>query len=249
MAVGNCDRVILYLKVVQVLFSEDSAIEEERRYRSDVEILLEILEHIVSASDKGIKKTHLMYKTNLNSKMLAKYLDMLIKAECIEEIRIGKLKVIRLRPAGKRVYASLKVLAGILFPKKEPPEVEFVKKELERLGTLGWNVKLDRIVIGKSGVDHEPDVILSKDAERYLVYLSYGKGDIESRVLLLDAITAVLDTGSKGIVISDREGDLARAVPEELKGRFHVIAVKPLESLLDRVVAALGEKTGREKST
>lgn len=229
--------------------SEDVAVEEERRrYRSDIEILLEILEHIVSAGDRGIKKTHLMYKTNLNSKMLAKYLDMLIKAECIEEVHFGKLKVIRLRPAGKRAYTSLKVLASVLFPKKEPPEVEFVKEELEKLGPLGWNVKFNRDVIGKSGMEHKPDVIVSKDAERYLVYLAYGKGEVENRILLLDAIIAVLDTGSKGIVISDREEDLARAVPEELKGRFHVIAGKPLESLLDRILVALGEKTRRRRS-
>lgn len=219
--------------------SEDViVIEEERKYRSDTEILYEILHVIMSAGDRGIKKTHLMYKTNLNSKMLARYLDMLLKADLIEEIRHGKHKIVRPAPLGKLAYVNLRILKKILFEAEEPRELNHIRQELRKLGKQRWNIHFGRIVLGKSGLEYKPTAVATRERDRFLIDVYLGLHGLESRALLLHFIMSLVDTDSKGIVVTD-DKDLERAVPQRLRDIVWIVPVRPLDTLLERVLEVM----------
>ena len=222
-------------------------VEEGRRYRSDTEIFYEILKTIIDAGEFGIKKTHLMYKTNLNSKMLARYLKILEDAKIVEEEKFGKQKIVKLSPLGKTAYAALRMLVSILKPARPPQEVEFIKEELRRLCKRGWTVRYDTVVSGRTGADYLPDAVIFKDLDQYLVGIFVGSSSMESQILLVNFIVSVIDTRSKGIVITDDE-KLVKAVPEKLRDDIKVVPARPLETLAERVAEAIeGEK--KEEAT
>ena len=60
--------------------------------RSKLEIYVDILKVL---GQKGpLKLTHIMYKANVNCKILKEYLDFLIKQGLVEENTIGKARVV-----------------------------------------------------------------------------------------------------------------------------------------------------------
>ena len=213
-------------------------IEEERKYRSDTEILYEILHVILATGDRGIKKTHLMYKTNLNSKMLARYLDMMLKAGLIEEIKLGKHRIVRVAPLGKLAYANLRILKKILFEAEEPKEMNFIKTELRKLGKQRWNIHFGRIVLGKSGLEYMPTAVATRDRDRFLIDVYLGLQGLESRALLLHFLMSLIDTDSKGIVITE-EKDLERAIPPRLRDIVWIVPARPLQDLYERVLEVM----------
>lgn len=217
-------------------------IEEERKYRSDTEILYEILHTIMSSGDRGIKKTHLMYKTNLNSKMLARYLDMLLRANLIEEVQFGKHKIVRLTPLGKHAYVNLRVLKKLLFDTEEPREMSYVKSELTKLGKYRWNIHFGRIILGRSGLEYLPTATMVKDTGgRYMIDVYLGVRGLEARALLMHFLMGVADSGYKGLVLAE-EPELEKAVPSRLKDMVIVLPLRPLDTLLERVLKAIGEE-------
>jgi len=221
--------------------AEEAQLEAEarRKYRLDVEILYDILSSVVESGEFGIKKTHLTYKTNLNSRMLAKYLDLLEKADCVEEVKFGKLRLVRLKPRGMRVYSALRVLYNTLFSEREPPEAVFAKKEVEsKLAKKGFYVKTGHFVIGASGLEHQPDLIAYREATRYMIYLAVGRSELENRIIYLDALTAAADVGSRCIFVTEVES-LARSVPERLRDRLFVVAARPLDDLAERIAKVM----------
>ncbi len=214
--------------------------EESRKYRSDTEILYEILKVIVSSGEGGIKKTHLMYRTNLNSKMLQRYLDMLQNANIIEENQYGKQKIVRLSPLGKTAYASLKTLIQILFPREEPEEIDYIKAELKKLTKDGWDVSFDKIVTGKTGADYLPQALIVKKGKRYLVKFIIGSNSMDAGISLMNFLLEVLDTRSKGIVITDKP-EIEDIILDKLRDDVKIVASRPIENLLERVKKALEE--------
>jgi predicted transcriptional regulator len=60
--------------------------------RSKLEMYVDILE--VLASKGPLKMTHIMYKANVNCKILKGYLDFLIDQGLIEEHVVGRSKVV-----------------------------------------------------------------------------------------------------------------------------------------------------------
>ena len=60
------------------------------RYRSRIQIIAEILE-VVRA---GARKTHIMYKANVNCSVLKEYLDFLMQQNLIEERTVGKKRIV-----------------------------------------------------------------------------------------------------------------------------------------------------------
>ena len=60
--------------------------------RSKLEIYVDILE--VLSQRKPLKVTHIMYKANVNCRVLKTYLDFLTKQKLIEERMVGNGKVV-----------------------------------------------------------------------------------------------------------------------------------------------------------
>jgi predicted transcriptional regulator len=60
--------------------------------RSKLEIFVDILE--VLSQRTPLKMTHIMYKANVNCRVLKEYLDFLIKQRLIEERVVGNGKVV-----------------------------------------------------------------------------------------------------------------------------------------------------------
>jgi len=60
--------------------------------RSKLEIYVDILE--VLSQRTPLKMTHIMYKANVNCRVLKEYLDFLIKQRLIEERVVGNGKVV-----------------------------------------------------------------------------------------------------------------------------------------------------------
>jgi predicted transcriptional regulator len=212
--------------------------EELRKYRSDTEILYGLLKVIVSAGARGIKKTHLMYRTNLNSKMLQRYMDILTEANVVVEEKRGKQKIVRLSPKGSIVYSSLEQLMTALFPQEEDEFTKFAKNEFKRFLKEGWDVSTETIVPGKSGLEYKPDVLLVKNGKRVLVKFILGQGDLGAVSQLVIFYSEVLDTGSTGLVVTDKP-EIRNVIPEKLSEDVIVIDTRPLDTLYERVKEAL----------
>lgn len=215
-----------------------SVIEEERKYRSDTEILFEIMSVIANSGELGIKKTHLMYKTNLNSKMLQKYLDVLLKNNVITEISKGKQKIIRFTGKGKAAYSSLRTLISLVKGGQYQQEIKTLNEKLMALISDGFEVKSETLVIGKTGSEYMPHAIIMKQGERYLVHYNFEKATLNMSVEVLQLVLMVVDTDSKGILIAT-DTSVQNMIPEKLKNDIKVVAMGPVDNLAKRVKDAI----------
>jgi predicted transcriptional regulator len=208
-----------------------------RKYRSDVEIFYEIVRAVVAAGERGIKKTHLMYRTNLNSKMLAKYLDVLIKAKALEELEYRKEKIIRLGPNGMLAYVSLENINRVFYGAMRTDEESFVIEQLNKLKNEGWTVEWDFTVIGRLEVPILVDGFLSKGEKKYLLQMAVNRTEVETKIALLNLYLSLADTSVKGIFITDLVDTFKDVISPAFQDRLIVISAKPLEGILERVKA------------
>jgi predicted transcriptional regulator len=87
---------------------------------------LEIIEFILSMCENGARKTHVMYRCNLNSKQINEYLNFLIECRMLEKIQErldSKRCIYRTSELGKDFIIKYKQLAE-LFNKTPPPSLE-----------------------------------------------------------------------------------------------------------------------------
>ena len=84
---------------------------------------LEIIEFILSLCENGARKTHVMYRCNLNSKQINEYLNFLLECEMLEKIQEhpnSKRYIYKTRELGKKFISSYKQLAELF--SKPPPQ-------------------------------------------------------------------------------------------------------------------------------
>ncbi|WP_272985623.1 winged helix-turn-helix domain-containing protein [Fervidicoccus fontis] len=208
--------------------------EEERKYRSDTEILYEIMNVISSGGDFGIKKTHLMYKTNLNSKMLQKYLDILQRNGLIIEENKGKQKIIKMTPKGKSAYFSLKMFSSYLNIVQTPQEIVEIYERLRGLKGENVNINYNSMLLGKSGIEYAALVVITKEKDRYVVGHVLSKNKLDMVVDLMQYIIMMLDTNSKIILIVSDES-ISKIIPEKLENDIKIIPLEPKENLIERI--------------
>jgi len=79
---------------------------------------------------------------------------------------------------------------------------------------------------------------MTKEDKRYLIGIFMGSTSMEARILLLNFMVSVLDTRSRGIVITDNE-EIMNVVPEKIKEDVIVIPSRPLDTLIDRILDAI----------
>jgi predicted transcriptional regulator len=91
--------------------------------RSKLEMYIDILQAL---SRRGpLKLTHVMYKANVNCKVLKMYLDFLLKQNLIEERIVGKSRIVfAITPRGITVLKYFRELRQVL------PIVEEARKSL-----------------------------------------------------------------------------------------------------------------------
>ena len=87
--------------------------EDGNMRRSKLEMYVDILQVL---SRRGpLKLTHVMYKANVNCKVLKEYLDFLIKQNLIEERIVGKSRtVFAITPRGITVLKYFRELKQVL---------------------------------------------------------------------------------------------------------------------------------------
>jgi predicted transcriptional regulator len=86
---------------------------------------LEIIEFILLMCENGARKTHVMYRCNLNSKQINQYLEFLLDSgmlEMIQERPSSKRYIYKTTDLGKKFIANYKQLAS-LFTKAPPPSL------------------------------------------------------------------------------------------------------------------------------
>ena len=91
-------------------------------YRSQIEVLLDILKAVAEGRQKP---THIMYRANLTWKQLKKHLDFLVKQDLLKETFDNGTSSFSLTPKGKDVLGFFKKLESKLYYKSKiiPTEV------------------------------------------------------------------------------------------------------------------------------
>jgi predicted transcriptional regulator len=85
---------------------------------------LEIIQFILLICENGARKTHVMYRCNLNSKQINEYLNFLIECGMLEKIQErpnSKRYIYKTTELGLRFIRSYKQLAGLF--SKPPPKL------------------------------------------------------------------------------------------------------------------------------
>ncbi|MGC8563453.1 MAG: winged helix-turn-helix domain-containing protein [Fervidicoccaceae archaeon] len=211
---------------------------DERKYRTDTEIIYEMMSVIVSGGEQGIKKTHLMYKTNLNSKMLQKYLDILEKGGLITEITLGKQKLVKLTSAGVMAFSALQTLSTLLnIPAGIGSATNQKSKYLDELSKTGFPVSTGKTILGRTGMQYQPDAIIEIKGESYPVKMIVGKKEFEGNIEFLNFILMLVDGEKKGILITDN-ANLEKSIPKKLADDIKFIHVISPEKVAEKVKAA-----------
>jgi predicted transcriptional regulator len=84
---------------------------------------LEIIQFILLMCENGARKTHVMYKCNLNSKQINEYLNFLLECGMLERVHErpnSKRYIYKTRELGVKFITSYKQLAELFT--KPPPE-------------------------------------------------------------------------------------------------------------------------------
>jgi predicted transcriptional regulator len=86
---------------------------------------LEIIEFILSMCDGGARKTHVMYRCNLNSKQISEYLNFLLDCGMLERVQEranSKRYIFKTSELGNKFVGRYKQMAE-LFSKPPPPSI------------------------------------------------------------------------------------------------------------------------------
>ncbi len=75
---------------------------------------LEIAASILGVCLNGSLRTHVMFRSNLNSKQLKFYLESLTRKNLIEEVTVGPGVIYRTTEGGRRFYETYNALAEML---------------------------------------------------------------------------------------------------------------------------------------
>lgn len=194
-----------------------------RSYRSELDILRNILEFLDSHGNSGVKKTRIIQYANLNSSSFQKYMDMLMSMGlCIVK---GRDYVIT--PRGRLMLRILELYSILLSPLTGYSQLVGLIKESS--GTLGINASVPRRGFA--------DLLLYKDDKELGIVLLSRPCSAEC----LDIISSLLIAVKRGvysilyIIISDK----TNAYPVIRRGRNWLLVTLPHNPSLSMVTEIL----------
>ena len=219
----------------------------ERKYRSEIDIICDILSVFKKTLGKGIGKTRIMYSANLNTRMLSIYLDKLVKQGLLIEKEINGKKVYNITSKGMLALLFISKLNVLLRTSNTEDYNEDLKKKITSLLREETNNSIiiqDYVIPGESGILHQFDVLFkTNNGEKIAVYISTSEDDVTQPLeylwFLLGLIDAKIDIGIyvktsgyigieqkeysltkvyKLTIPRDSEADLARLLPQIIKG-------------------------------
>lgn len=205
---------------------------DQSQHRSKIDIIESILNFLY---EKGsVKKTHLLYATNLNTRSLEKYLNHLVEINAVKtkKDRKGRLKYI-LTPYGRHLLRLIIKLHYIL---DHVGSSEILKREinkkicLEREDETCPSILINDIQ-GRSGLIYNVTVA-NNEKERYIL-IYFNDPHINDNDLV-DEISRILlyliDTNEKIIIVLKNLGSYRR----ELVKRIILKIMKYMENTKKR---------------
>lgn len=198
-----------------------------RCYRSELVIIRDILRGIYDSSREGVRKTHLMYIANLNSKQLEKYLNKLLECNSLSKLPDGRLCITKKGVVILTLMSKLLDMLGSIETRSSTNLKEHTFKLLER---LGFKIVSPVYKWGSSGIRHYFDgVVKFEDKEVLIGFSSENSEDLLINFAVF--LVSVIDCGGRGILVTSKKNNVNIDV-EELNSKVSIVEID-LESPSD----------------
>ncbi|GEM_PF-1728067 len=198
-------------------------------HRSRIDIIESILNFLY---EKGsVKKTHLLYATNLNTRSLEKYLNHLVSINAIKPTRDtkGKLKYI-LTPYGRHL---LRLIIKLHRSLENPEPLTYFEEELkkklgDKQGDQRDNVSTIMIndIQGISGLIYNVTIIIEHSEKYILIPIHNYSEDNELVEEISRIILYLIDTDKKVVValksLDAYKKNVVKNILTSLMERIHV---------------------------
>ena len=194
----------------------------KRCYRSELEILRDMLDVIYRSTTRdGVRKTHLLYYANLNTRQLEKYLERMRECDLILVDDSGRLHITR---KGVTVLTLMNKLMHLLDQTYEKRLVDEIRRAtLRTLASLGFRVQSPAFRYGISGLQHYFDALVEFEGREVMLHFSLHNKDDPLMELAFFSIS-VLDCDGRGILITDKKFPVSNSLTR-VGERIYIIKV------------------------
>ncbi len=174
-----------------------SSYRKDRKYRSEMNIISDILMSFNKSTSGTVGKTRIMYAANLNTKMLSEYLEKLIKYGLIIDEDVGNRTVYRITPKGILTLMILLKLRSLLDSRGVSESrvglLETIKDYFAK--NVDGKIMESYTALGESGLIHYFDLMIGLGGNKYIaVYISSTSNNIPSLEYLW-FVLGLLDVG------------------------------------------------------
>ncbi|OYT44470.1 MAG: hypothetical protein B6U85_09995 [Desulfurococcales archaeon ex4484_42] len=207
---------VFYTKVIYCLSKSNKNVElcrlgdGTRSYRSKLEIIISILKSIESSG--MLKKTHILYRANLSSSQLNKYLNMLIDSGTVAKVKESDGDYYILTGLGRLLLYEIEKAIDVLNVKdKVRPQLEDLIEGILRKRRMKYFK--NHVIRGVTGLQHFfKFIIVNKEGEQVAIEIIKGN-ELSMFYQLMSFYLRVADSKVRGIVI----------VPEDLASTIQLI--------------------------
>ncbi|RLG87779.1 MAG: hypothetical protein DRO18_02705 [Thermoprotei archaeon] len=193
-----------------------------RSYRSKLEIIISILKSIESSG--MLKKTHILYRANLSSSQLNKYLSMLINSGTVAKVKKSDGDYYILTGLGRLLLYEIEKAIDVLNVRdKLESQLEDLIENILRKRKVKYFK--NHVVRGVTGFQHFfKFIIINKEGEYVAIEVIRGN-ELSMFYQLMSFYLRIADSGIRGIIV----------VPEDSAGTIQLIK----KNLIDKSRAVL----------
>ncbi len=158
--------------------------QKDRKYRSEINIIEDILSVFKKTQGKPVGKTRIMYAANLNTRMLSIYLEKLVRQGLLREEERNGRKYYTITPKGMLALLFISRLNILLEYSSEPTDElvsqvhESIKKTIKNYG-FKTSVIRDFNLTGSTGLLHRFDFLVKIKDENIGIYVSTSSEDVQ----------------------------------------------------------------------